>query len=414
MRRAVATTLVLLIVGACSSEAPAGGAAGRRSDATSAEAPAVRLTADLAPRLLLAGVAVPVPFSLLAAGIRCADDDNDGGAGHGDCLLVEAVLGGAACAHLHAADAAAHSCGEGSAARNDLSTVQDCGVLKETLVAGRGDVPGRGARVTAHYVGTLADGQVFDSSRERGEPFTFTLGAHAVILCWELAVASMRVGERATVTCAPAYAYGEEGAGGGLIPGGATLTFDIELLHFEGGTRPAETCGRVVGSARVAVSTLTDVESEVVVLVDDPGLLDLRLLVTHTAPAPAAGGGGGAVGGEVLAAVELRGVRVVPAFLCLLPAVVIVLMAVGTKNVVLALMGGLIVGGTLLEGYNPVLGFMRAGDTFLYGALQKADQGLLLFTWFIYVCRCICVYVCVYRYLQREREIARAPFRHPS
>ena len=82
MRRAVATTLVLLIVGACSSEAPAGGAAGRRSDATSAEAPAVRLTADLAPRLLLAGVAVPVPFSLLAAGIRCADDDDDGGAGH--------------------------------------------------------------------------------------------------------------------------------------------------------------------------------------------------------------------------------------------------------------------------------------------------------------------------------------------
>ena len=103
-----------------------------------------------------------------------------------------------------------------------------------------------------------------------------------------------------------------------------------------------------------------------------------------------------------------------PAFLCLLPAVVIVLMAVGTKNVVLALMGGLIVGGTLLEGYNPVLGFMRAGDTFLYGALQKADQGLLLFTWFIYTCVCICVYVCVYRYLQREREIARAPFRNPS
>ena len=67
-------------------------------------------------------------------------------------------------------------------------------MLKEMLVAGRGDVPGRGARVTAHYVGTLEDGQVFDSSRERGEPFTFTLGAHAVILCFATGIFGCNLG----------------------------------------------------------------------------------------------------------------------------------------------------------------------------------------------------------------------------
>jgi hypothetical protein len=84
------------------------------------------------------------------------------------------------------------------------------------------------------YTGRLADGKEFDSSRKRDGGFSFVLGGGSVIKGWEAAVATMRLGERAEVEIAPAYAYGRRGMPP-VIPGAATLTFDMEIVGVEGG-----------------------------------------------------------------------------------------------------------------------------------------------------------------------------------
>ena len=103
-----------------------------------------------------------------------------------------------------------------------------------TDVTTKGDgtsFPSAGQTVKVHYTGTLMDGTKFDSSRDRGEPFTFTLGKGEVIQCWDEAVAAMTLGERAMVTCSADTAYGDRGAGG-VIPPNADLQFDVELLGY--------------------------------------------------------------------------------------------------------------------------------------------------------------------------------------
>jgi FK506-binding protein 4/5 len=77
-----------------------------------------------------------------------------------------------------------------------------------------------------HYVGKLLDGTVFDSSRERNQPFTFRLGEGMVIKGWEKGIASMRKGEIALLTCKPEYAYGKAGSPP-KIPADATLQFEV-------------------------------------------------------------------------------------------------------------------------------------------------------------------------------------------
>ena len=111
----------------------------------------------------------------------------------------------------------------------------DGGVLKTVLKTGSGDRPVRGARCEVHYVGR-SFGKVFDSSRKRGKSFKFDLGFRQVIAGWDVGVASMNVGETASLTCSPKYGYGSEGAPP-LIPPGTVLTFEIELLSA---TPPAE------------------------------------------------------------------------------------------------------------------------------------------------------------------------------
>ncbi|KAM7411429.1 hypothetical protein PAMA_021428 [Pampus argenteus] len=92
--------------------------------------------------------------------------------------------------------------------------------------------PKKGQRVVVHYVGTLVDGKVFDSSRSRGKPFKFKIGHQEVIRGWEEGVAQMSVGQRAKLICSPDFAYGSKGHPG-IIPPNATLTFDVELLCLE-------------------------------------------------------------------------------------------------------------------------------------------------------------------------------------
>ena len=97
---------------------------------------------------------------------------------------------------------------------------------------GDGAAPRQGQRVSVHYTGWLTDGTKFDSSRDRGQPFQFTLGRGEVIKGWDEGVASMKVGGKRKLTIPPELGYGARGAGG-AIPPNATLVFDVELLDVK-------------------------------------------------------------------------------------------------------------------------------------------------------------------------------------
>jgi FKBP-type peptidyl-prolyl cis-trans isomerase FkpA len=99
----------------------------------------------------------------------------------------------------------------------------------ETLKPGSGTAAKAGDRVMVHYVGTLTDGKKFDSSRDRGEGFRFTLGQGQVIQGWDQGVAGMLVGEVRKLTIPPQLGYGARGFPP-VIPANATLVFEVELL----------------------------------------------------------------------------------------------------------------------------------------------------------------------------------------
>ena len=107
------------------------------------------------------------------------------------------------------------------------------GLIIEDLVVGEVTEAQDYNKVVVNYTGTLEDGSVFDSSLNPGrEPFTFTLGAGSVIKGWDLGVLGMKVGGKRKLTIPPELGYGDQGAGG-VIPPGATLIFEVELLEVE-------------------------------------------------------------------------------------------------------------------------------------------------------------------------------------
>ncbi len=105
----------------------------------------------------------------------------------------------------------------------------ESGLKYYDIVEGDGATPAEGQTVVVHYSGWLEDGTKFDSSVDRGQPFTFQLGMGMVIPGWDEGVASMKVGGKRQLYIPASLGYGETGAG--IIPPGATLIFDVELLE---------------------------------------------------------------------------------------------------------------------------------------------------------------------------------------
>ena len=109
----------------------------------------------------------------------------------------------------------------------------DNGLIIENLISGDGKEAKDYNKVVVNYTGTLQDGSIFDSSLNPGrDPFSFTLGVGSVIKGWDQGVKDMKVGGKRKLTIPPELGYGDRGAGD-VIPPGATLIFEVELLEIE-------------------------------------------------------------------------------------------------------------------------------------------------------------------------------------
>ena len=111
------------------------------------------------------------------------------------------------------------------------TTTTSSGLIFKLMKPGTGASPKATDTVKVHYRGTLMDGKEFDSSYKNGGPAEFSL--NRVIKCWTEGVQMLKVGGVARLTCPPAIAYGERGAGA-VIPPNATLNFEVELLGIAG------------------------------------------------------------------------------------------------------------------------------------------------------------------------------------
>lgn len=112
----------------------------------------------------------------------------------------------------------------------DYSKVR--GIVKEVITEGTGSLGEPGQTAIVHYVGSFINGAVFDSSRKRGTPFEFKLGAGEVIKGWDMGIATMREGETAKFLIAADHAYGAKGLGA-VVPPDSVVLFEVEVLKFK-------------------------------------------------------------------------------------------------------------------------------------------------------------------------------------
>jgi FKBP-type peptidyl-prolyl cis-trans isomerase len=117
----------------------------------------------------------------------------------------------------------------------DMMARTESGLYWKDLTEGTGAEAVRGSTAVVEYSGWLANGNLFDSSKNAGRPFSFQVGQGRVITGWDEGVAGMRVGGKRLLVIPPQLGYGTRGAGA-MIPGNATLVFEIELLEVRGGT----------------------------------------------------------------------------------------------------------------------------------------------------------------------------------
>lgn len=132
----------------------------------------------------------------------------------------------AACLWLTAASAQTDPLANAAAETGAVVTAS--GLVYRSLKDGKGASPAATDTVKVHYRGTFPDGREFDSSYKRNAPASFPL--NRVIKCWTEGLQRMKVGGTARLTCPAAIAYGDKGAGGGEVPPGAVLRFEVELL----------------------------------------------------------------------------------------------------------------------------------------------------------------------------------------
>jgi FKBP-type peptidyl-prolyl cis-trans isomerase len=115
----------------------------------------------------------------------------------------------------------------------EVVTTTTSGLKYVEITEGDGAIPTAGQKVYVHYTGTLENGNKFDSSRDRNQPFSFNLGVGQVIKGWDEGLSTMKVGGRRKLIIPAELGYGASGAGG-VIPPNATLIFDVELLKVSG------------------------------------------------------------------------------------------------------------------------------------------------------------------------------------
>jgi len=115
---------------------------------------------------------------------------------------------------------------------SNSTVTTDSGLQYTDLVVGTGTLASAGATAVVHYTGWLMDGTKFDSSLDRGVPLEFVIGQGRVIKGWDEGVATMNVGGKRELIIPPNLAYGDSGAGG-VIPPGATLKFEVELIDLK-------------------------------------------------------------------------------------------------------------------------------------------------------------------------------------
>jgi peptidylprolyl isomerase len=101
------------------------------------------------------------------------------------------------------------------------------------LAEGKGKRAAKGDTVEVHYTGTLTSGKKFDSSRDRNETFSFTIGSKMVIAGWEEGIPGMKEGGKRKLIIPPELAYGDREVGKGLIPANSTLVFEVELVKVK-------------------------------------------------------------------------------------------------------------------------------------------------------------------------------------
>lgn len=171
-------------------------------------------------RIALMLAAAALPASVLAA---CGDDDDDTATPTGTAAETASPAAGAS------ASPAASATPGGISLDNPTTTPS--GLKYEDNVVGTGASPQSGQRVTVHYTGTFVDGTKFDSSVDRGQPFTFVIGMGNVIKGWDEGVATMKVGGKRVLYIPSALAYGTRGQG--PIPPNTDLVFEVELLGIE-------------------------------------------------------------------------------------------------------------------------------------------------------------------------------------
>jgi len=121
-----------------------------------------------------------------------------------------------------------------SAGETSEQVLPESGVEVSDEILGTGTEAKVGDTVTVHYIGTLVRGKVFDSSIDRGAPFTFTLGAGQVIRGWDEGLVGMREGGKRILTIAPDYGYGSNAVG--PIPPNSVLIFEVQLIKTESGS----------------------------------------------------------------------------------------------------------------------------------------------------------------------------------